>query len=816
MTETEKAGGDNSPAHEKSILQGDSNTVSGMAQVGNSPMVSMFPNSFITEPQRNISIAEAVNLIRSGAVQAQVTRLRKLLTDGNSSAYSDEKRNLPGITWIGTFSQRNGDSCTCYSGNVILDIDHIGADLQRIRALFEADEHVVVVFLSPSGDGLKVVVRIDLSSLPETPDKNAFPAAWYAAADHFERLTGVKADKSGKDISRLCYMSYDPDCFFRENPIPLKFETPFEKPVTVTAPVFGSTTTPRMKTAYLTKSLESACQEIRSTATAGGHHETTLNQAHSIGGLVAHGMGEQEAFRALVAAAVDAGATQKDAEHVVGDGLKKGQEKPRIIPERPVNEVVEKLLKMSPLEYSQRKKEAAKELKITVSDLEKIMSAERKATKKSDKVVMFEPVEPWPEPVNGAALLNEIYTNLRRYAIAEPGELRTATLWIVLSWLVDYASVLPNLIITAPDLGCGKSNMLTAISVMIEKALVASGQSASAVFRAMEQWNPTLMFDEVDESMAENAEIQSMLNAGHTRASAYILRSEKVDEVWETTRFCVFCPKLLAGIDLTRKLKKTLISRSLVVNLRKKLKNETCEKARHIDAAEFLDCKRRLKRWTMDNGHKFSIARPDMGGLFNRSEDNLEPIFAISDIVGGEWPRLVRMDAEPKGEPVLTKAEELLHDILDVFETMKIDRIGTAALITELISDGERPWLEYRNRNPITMYQLAAKLKGYGIHSQNVWFDGRCCKGYLLENFTDARERYLNSLKGGVLSASPLEPSNSKAYEPFLSARGENDLAAKNTPKSALTQHSSDLAAKTGGKEEKGERLAESEDFDLV
>ena len=88
-----------------------------------------------------------------------------------------------------------------------MDLDHID-DVNGLKwrlindSLFET----LMAFRSPSGDGLKWIVEIDLSQ--------ASHADYFrAVANYLFQTYGVEADKSGKDISRACFLPHDPNCF---------------------------------------------------------------------------------------------------------------------------------------------------------------------------------------------------------------------------------------------------------------------------------------------------------------------------------------------------------------------------------------------------------------------------------------------------------------------------------------------------------------------------------------------------------------------------------------------------------------------------
>jgi hypothetical protein len=89
------------------------------------------------------------------------------------------------------------------------DIDNLGAKIELIRRQLKTDPHVQAFFTSPSGTGLKVLFRVE-------PDGNTHRRSFYAVEKHVRDIYNVRIDQACKDVSRLCYVCYDPDIFIRK------------------------------------------------------------------------------------------------------------------------------------------------------------------------------------------------------------------------------------------------------------------------------------------------------------------------------------------------------------------------------------------------------------------------------------------------------------------------------------------------------------------------------------------------------------------------------------------------------------------------
>jgi len=183
------------------------NTTSPIAHA----QVNLFADTYKPIPVRILTLAEALNEIRTGVYAAQIAYVRRMLARGEQS-YRAAKNKLPAFTLAGTFSpSRLIANLQQHTGVIHADLDHL-SDVLAAKQAISADPRTVYAFISPRGEGLKFGVRT-----PILPDDPAYKHAWQAVATEYERLYGGVWDRSGKDISRLCYVSYDPDLYVNFN-----------------------------------------------------------------------------------------------------------------------------------------------------------------------------------------------------------------------------------------------------------------------------------------------------------------------------------------------------------------------------------------------------------------------------------------------------------------------------------------------------------------------------------------------------------------------------------------------------------------------
>jgi P4 family phage/plasmid primase-like protien len=173
--------------------------------------VSLFSDAFDTDAT-TAALGDVLVAIASGDVRDIVEKLRSRLANGDRKAYDMEKRKLPGVTLSAILATRDKDvpiseRVERHSG--ILQADFDGKDNPQLtpaetRDALKSDPHVLAAFVSPSGEGVKALVRI-----PARIEDHA--AAFDAAKAHYMEKFGLAMDRAARDIGRLCFLSWDPD-----------------------------------------------------------------------------------------------------------------------------------------------------------------------------------------------------------------------------------------------------------------------------------------------------------------------------------------------------------------------------------------------------------------------------------------------------------------------------------------------------------------------------------------------------------------------------------------------------------------------------
>lgn len=288
------------------------------------------------------------------------------------------------------------------------------------------------------------------------------------------------------------------------------------------------------------------------------------------------------------------------------------------------------------------KKKISECLGITAGDLKKIIRPIRGGDTKNlqGKEMKWPKVDPWPERVDGASLLDEIHSIIRRHIFLKSEYADTIAVWVIMTWLHSQLDIAPFLNITSATKRCGKTTLLDVINDLVKRPFAGSGRVTSAVlFRLIEAYEPTLLLDESDTFLREDCELQGIICGSQRRSMAFVPRC--VGDNHEVRRFSTWCPKALVG---TGRLKDTVTDRSIIVELERRTASDPrIESWRHFirKGGGTKAIKRKIKRWTNDHLNEVLNSLQDVKypkTADDRSKDSWEALLAIAKVAGGDWP----------------------------------------------------------------------------------------------------------------------------------------------------------------------------------
>ena len=443
-------------------------------------------------------------------------------------------------------------------------------------------------------------------------------------------------------------------------------------------------------------------------------------------------------------------------------------------------ETIQRLAALPTHEYERCRKPEAKRLSMRAPVLDKEVSSARPKDKEGNDLGLTEP-DPWPEPVDGDALLDNIAQAVRRYLILPPNGAEVVALWVIAAHAFNYFQISPRLHVRSPLPRCGKTILLDVMECLTPRSIRTENVTTAVLFRLVDGHQPTLLIDEVDSFLKDNEELRGALNAGHRRGGR-MLRCEGDNN--EVRAFKTYAPVSLAGIG---RLPGTLEDRSITIEMRRKKPTEKVTRFRRDRTGDLDDLASMGARWVADHEISLSTADPEVPEtLHDRAADNWQPLLAVADLAGGNWPTLarqvaVRLSSEGAEQDASIRVQ-LLVDIKTIFDGDNRDQIPSKVICGRLAEMENQPWPEWKNGKPITPRQLAQEFEAFSIRSGSIRTDTGTAKGYKREAFKDAWSWYLPFSSGTTAQV-----NTTAGLSPIPIRHKGDDVPDKKTPKPAAS-----------------------------
>ena len=365
---------------------------------------------------------------------------------------------------------------------------------------------------------------------------------------------------------------------------------------------------------------------------------------------------------------------------------------------------------------------------------------------KAEQSIEDEPVIK-PDPhADGAVLLDDVRAFLGRFVVYPSEHAHVAhTLWVAHTHRMDVWESTPRIAFLSPEPETGKTRALEVSELLVPRPVMAMNVSSAYLFRKVgaDDGLPTILFDEADTVFGpkakEHEDVRGMLNAGHRKgavAGRCIVRGQTV----ETEELPAYCAVALAGIG---DLPDTILSRSVIVRMRRRAPHETVEPFRPRvvrDAGRAL--RDRLAAWAAGAIPRIAGVWPEMpNGVQDRAADVWEALLAVADAAGGHWPSTARVTSVTlvtllqgeRGETSL--GLRLLADMRAVFGDSPT--LATAVILTKLVDLPESLWADVRGK-PLNDRGLAVRLRWYEIKPKVVRVGSCTHRGYARDDFLDA------------------------------------------------------------------------------
>lgn len=169
---------------------------------------------------KNYKLETVIRWIREGKGKFadNVRAVREAVKEGDKDKAGEAKLNLPACMFSGTFTRRSSKDIEEHSGMLCLDFDYIDNPKGSVDEM-RYDPHIIASFISPSGTGVKTIIAIPR-------DVENHREAFLSASSYIKTVYGLEADESGKDVSRLCFLSYDPELHYSDEAVELPVAMP--------------------------------------------------------------------------------------------------------------------------------------------------------------------------------------------------------------------------------------------------------------------------------------------------------------------------------------------------------------------------------------------------------------------------------------------------------------------------------------------------------------------------------------------------------------------------------------------------------------
>ena len=399
------------------------------------------------------------------------------------------------------------------------------------------------------------------------------------------------------------------------------------------------------------------------------------------------------------------------------------------------------------------------------------------------------------EELSGATILGGVETYTGRF-VAYPSEhARVAhTLWIAHAHLMGCWESTPRIAFLSAERGSGKTRALEVTELLVPNPVHAVNVSPAYLFRKVgdeDGGRPTILYDEVDtlfgSKIQDSGEIRGLLNAGHRRG-AVVGRCVMVGKKVQTEEIPAFCAVALAGIG---NLPDTIASRSILIEMRRRAPDEPVEPFRHrLHLPEASNLYHRLSCWTELVSGSLQEARPMMPLSVNdRDADCWEPLLAIADAAGGDWPQRAREAAvvlvARSAEQTQTSGVQLLSDLYDVFGG--VEKLPTETILNKLHNIPESAWADIHGK-PLNDRGLATRLRKYGVKPKVFRMGDSTPRGYLAADLDDPWKRYVLPTRREAQQAQRrnTEESSSQSATPGPAGNDQKEAAVADVADVAL------------------------------
>jgi hypothetical protein len=353
-----------------------------------------------------------------------------------------------------------------------------------------------------------------------------------------------------------------------------------------------------------------------------------------------------------------------------------------------------------------------------------------------------------------SALLDSISDLIRKYIFLSREDAIVLTLWVVHTWCLRAAEFTPYIHLRSALPREGKSRVLDVVGYLVARPLRMSDPTPAAIADyttmavIMGQEPPTFLWDEIDSAYERWGALREYVNNGFQRGNPIIRAGGKVKYT--------FAPKMMAGLT---ELPTTVHDRSFRLDMMRAKEDEkplrfTPPERRKVEQEGYA-IQLRLGAFAERHMEALMTSSPTLPETMDdRGQDIAEPLLAIADVAGGDWPKkartaLVKVRQAMQKSDSMSDTELLLRDIKDVFAAKAL--LYSEDIVAGLLKKEESPWRTMgMNQHKLArmLHQFTEFPGGPRITSQRLRVGGRKSgnplkAGYKRKQFEDAWNRYL-------------------------------------------------------------------------
>ena len=238
----------------------------------------------------------------------------------------------------------------------------------------------------------------------------------------------------------------------------------------------------------------------------------------------------------------------------------------------------------------------------------------------------------------------DLVENFIRRFVSYPSEHACVAhaLWITHCHFMDLWDSTPRLAFMSAEKASGKTRALEVTALLVPTPILSISTSPAAIIRLIAKERPTILYDEIDavfgnaKAQEANADLRSVLNGGYRRG-AKVYRCVTNGKTIGIEALDAFCAVAVAGL---RELPDTIASRAIIVRMKRRAPDEVVTPFRHrYHGPEAKPIREELEEWCEEHEANLIGAEPEMPpGIEDRDADAWEPLLAVADEAGDDWP----------------------------------------------------------------------------------------------------------------------------------------------------------------------------------